>query len=284
MEGSKSEKSFATLLIHGFGASKEHWRQNQKILGEESPCYSVDLIGFGGSSQPLAKLNGDFSSKAKFSYNFDNWSRQIAEFSKSVINKPVILIGNSIGGVIALRAAQMLRCSCKGVILINCAQRTMDDKRLCEQSQFMRSIRPLLKGLIRKRWLSKNLFKNAANPNFIKKVLHKAYPSGANIDKELINIIYSPTQREGASEAFHGFVNIFNDHLAPELMKNLDLPVDLIWGENDPWEAIDEAKLWAKSISCVRSLEIINGAGHCPHDECPEKVNNHLLKIIQDAI
>ncbi|ABX09686.1 alpha/beta fold hydrolase [Prochlorococcus marinus] len=283
VEGSKIEKNFATLLVHGFGASKEHWRQNQKILGEQSPCYSIDLIGFGSSSQPRAKLDGDLSSQNDFSYNFDNWSHQIAEFSQSVIKKPVILIGNSIGGVIALRAAQIMKSSCKGVILINCAQRTMDDKRLYEQPKFMRHIRPLLKALIRKRWLSKNLFKNAANPKFIRKVLEKAYPSGANIDTELINMIHSPTQREGASEAFHGFVNIFNDYLATELMENLDLPVDLIWGESDPWEAIDEARYWASSINCVRSLEVINGAGHCPHDECPEKVNNRLLKIIQDA-
>jgi len=31
-------------------------------------------------------------------------------------------------------------------------------------------------------------------------------------------------------------------------------------------------------------LEIIDGAGHCPHDEMPEKVNPILKKLIQDAI
>ena len=41
-----------------------------------------------------------------------------------------LLGGNSIGGVIALKAAEILKDNCKGIILIDCAQRTMDDKRL----------------------------------------------------------------------------------------------------------------------------------------------------------
>ena len=32
------------------------------------------------------------------------------------------------------------------------------------------------------------------------------------------------------------------------------------------------------------SLKIIPNAGHCPHDEMPEKVNPIIKKIIQDAI
>ena len=142
---------------------------------------------------------------------------------------------------------------------------------------------PILKTLTKQRWISKRLFKNAANKYFIKKVLQKAYPTGINIDKELINLLYYPSQRIGASEAFHGFINIFNDYLAPDLMKNIHIPVHLIWGENDPWESVNEAKKWYNSISCIKSLEIISKAGHCPHDEAPEKVNLIIEQIIQQA-
>ena len=34
------------LLIHGFGASKRHWRHNQDFLGNFYNCYSIDLLGF----------------------------------------------------------------------------------------------------------------------------------------------------------------------------------------------------------------------------------------------
>ncbi len=194
-----------------------------------------------------------------------------------------MLIGNSIGGVIALRAAQLLGENCKGVILINCAQRLMDDKQLINQTKFQQPIRLILKTLTKQRWISKRLFKNAARPSVIKKVLQKAYPSGNNIDQELINILHKPSQRLGSSEAFHGFINIFDDYLAPELMRNLKIPVDMIWGEDDPWESVVEAQKWFNSISCIKSLEIISKAGHCPHDEAPEKVNPVLKKLIQEA-
>ena len=105
----------------------------------------------------------------------------------------------------------------------------MDDKRLIEQSLLMRFIRPVIKTLVRQRLLSSNLFKNAANPNFIEKVLKIAYPTGNNVNNELINILFQPTQSKGAPEAFRGFINLFDDYLAPDLLKNFTSPVHLIW-------------------------------------------------------
>jgi pimeloyl-ACP methyl ester carboxylesterase len=282
-QGGLMNSQLATLLIHGFGANKDHWRHNQAVLGSISECYAIDLIGFGESSQPDSCIQGERKSPNNFCYNFDNWGQQIADFTRLVIKKPVILIGNSIGGIIALRAAKILGTTCKGIILINCAQRLMDDKQLAKQSFFQKGLRPFLKFFTRQRWLSKNLFRNAAKPNFIEKVLKKAYPSGSNIDEDLINLLYQPTKGLGAPEAFHGFINIFNDYLAPELMKQLDIPVNMICGEKDPWEPISEAKDWFSYIECIRSLEIIPNSGHCPHDETPELVNPILLKLIQDA-
>ncbi len=273
----------ATLLIHGFGANKNHWRHNQTVLGTIAPSYSIDLIGFGESSQPISRLNGEEQNENNYCYNFENWGNQIADFSKLVIKKPVVLIGNSIGGVIALKAAQILKEKCKRVILINCAQRLMDDKQLSKKSTLQKILRPGLKFITKQRWLSRSLFKNAAKPSFIKKVLQKAYPSGSNIDDGLINLLHQPTKGLGAPEAFHGFINIFNDSLAPELMEELDLPVDMIWGEDDPWESCTEAKNWFLTIPCIKSLEIIKHSGHCPHDESPEKVNPILVKLVQQA-
>tara|TARA_Y100001968_G_C19452986_1_gene770077 strand:+ start:10236 stop:11156 length:921 start_codon:yes stop_codon:yes gene_type:complete len=271
------------LLIHGFGACKEHWRFNQPALGEFTNCFSLDLIGFGKSSQPKSKIIGEQKKDGNFNYCFDNWANQVSEFSKEIIKGDVILIGNSIGGVIALRAAQLLKNTCKSVVLINCAQRQMDDKRLNEMSIPSRLFRPVLKTLVRKRWLSKNLFRNAANTTVIKNVLKQAYPSGSNVNDELIQILLKPSQREGAPEAFRGFINLFDDYLAPQLISNLTIPIDMIWGESDPWEPLSEAKKWKNKFSTIRSFTKISNAGHCPHDESPELVNQEIIKIIQQA-
>ncbi len=283
LEDKGMESKIATLLIHGFGGCKEHWRNNQRVLSDINPCYAIDLIGFGESSQPYSKLRGEDINVDGFIYCFDTWGEQIADFCLNIIQKPVLLVGNSIGGVVALRAAQILQNNCTGIVLIDCAQRAMDDKRLDEQSSFMKYIRPFLKTIVKQRWLSSLLFKNAANPKVIKSILEQAYPSGNNINEELIKLLHKPSERENASEAFRGFINLFDDHLAPLLMENMTITVDMIWGDKDPWEPIDEAKKWIQNIECIRSLEVVHGAGHCPHDENPEKVNSLLLKIIQAA-
>jgi len=271
------------LLIHGFGASKEHWRHNQDFLGKKYNCYSIDLLGFGQSSQPNALLNYESYRDNSVKYSFDLWGNQIAAFCSEVIKDPVYLIGNSIGGIVALKAAEILQTHCKGIILINCAQRTMDDKRLKRSNVLMNLLRPVLKTLVRQRIISNTLFERACNPKVIRQILQKAYPSGKNLDEELIEILYSPSQRKNSKEAFRGFINIFDDYLATDLLNKIDTSIQLIWGEKDPWESLSEAKEWKKKFKNIKRLDIINGAGHCPHDEEPEKTNKLINEFIQET-
>ena len=271
------------LLIHGFGASKKHWRHNQDFLGKEYNCYAIDLIGFGESSQPSALLDYEPYEENSIKYSFDLWSNQISTFCSEVIKAPVYLIGNSIGGVIALKAAEILKENCKGIILIDCAQRTMDDKRLKKNDILMHFLRPVLKTLVRQRLVSNTLFSRAANPKVIKKILEKAYPSGKNIDAELIKILYEPSKRKNSKEAFRGFINIFNDYLATDFFYKIKIPIQLIWGELDPWESLSEAKEWKKKFNNIKRLDIIEGSGHCPHDEEPEQTNKLIVEFLQDT-
>ena len=198
-----------------------------QLSAPRPPPYALDLIGFGRSSQPQALLKGEQTTTATqdgLHYSFDLWGEQVASFCRQVVNRPVLLVGNSIGGVVALRAAQLLAanpeaCTCKGVVLIDCAQRLMDDKQLATQPAWMAWIRPLLKALVSQRWLSSALFRNAARPSVIRSVLKQAYPSGSNVDNDLVQLLFQPTQRPGAAEAFRGFINLFDDYLAPDLLR-----------------------------------------------------------------
>ena len=284
VEETSNDSGIAIVLIHGFGACKEHWRFNQKTISSIAPCYALDLIGFGDSSKPNSQISYEKKTYQNFNYCFDNWSQLVYDFCNEIVKKPVLLIGNSIGGVIALNTSKKLSQKALGVILIDCAQRTMDDKRLAEQSLLMRFLRPVIKTFVRQRLLSSNIFNIAAKPKFITKILKVAYPSGNNVDEELIDTLFKPTQSTGAPEAFRGFINLFDDYLAPNLLKEMNTSVHLIWGEKDPWEPVKEAQKWFKTFECIKSLHVISDAGHCPHDEMPEKVNPILIKIIQEAI
>ena len=129
VENKDNKSELAIVLIHGFGACKDHWRFNQKNISSIASCYALDLVGFGDSSQPNSQILYEKKTSDNFNYCFDSWTQQVYDFCNEIVKKPVLLIGNSIGGVIALNTSKQLSHKCLGVILIDCAQRTMDDKR-----------------------------------------------------------------------------------------------------------------------------------------------------------
>ena len=68
-----------------------------------------------------------------------------------------------------------------------------------------------------------------------------------------------------------------------DLIDKVHAPIQLIWGEKDPWESLNEAKEWKKQFRNIKRLDIISGAGHCPHDEEPEKTNKLINEFIQET-
>ncbi|WP_259720841.1 alpha/beta fold hydrolase [Synechococcus sp. CS-1328] len=272
----------AVVLVHGFGACKEHWRHNLAALAIHHDVYAIDLLGFGSSGKPSSRLAEEPPEAGDCVYGIELWAQQVSAFIREVVRAPVTLVGNSIGGVVALRCASLLEqdgCPARQVLLVDCAQRALDDKRLADQPPLRRYGRPLLKSLVRQRWLTRWLFRQLSRAGVIRKVLEQAYPSGANIDDQLVAVLLGPTQQRGADEAFRGFINLFNDHLAPDLLATLSTPVRMVWGEADPWEPVAEARRW-EQFACVKDLHVLPGLGHCPHDEAPEQVNPLLLQAL----
>ena len=67
------ENEIPIIFLHGFGASRKHWRNNLEYFAKKNfASYSLDLIGFGDSDQPGIRQIGKlifFSLKLLFIYS-----------------------------------------------------------------------------------------------------------------------------------------------------------------------------------------------------------------------
>lgn len=59
----------------------------------------------------------------------------------------------------------------------------------------------------------------------------------------------------------------------------VNVPTLLLTGNKDPWVNLESI---VKSSDYVEKflVKMVEGAGHFPHQECPEAVNNHLLSFL----
>ncbi|TPW17062.1 MAG: alpha/beta hydrolase fold protein, partial [Halothiobacillaceae bacterium] len=100
----------AILLVHGLGNNgAKDWRHLAPLLSTAFHVITFDLPGFGRSS------------KVDALYSPDNYARFVDWVAASYAKKPFILVGHSMGGVIALTYATQHPDKLKQLILINVA-------------------------------------------------------------------------------------------------------------------------------------------------------------------
>lgn len=95
------------LLVHGLGGSHLNWLAVAPRLAERHRVYALDLPGFGRS--PLA------GRRSSIAANIDVLTRVIAALSDG----PIVLIGNSMGGLISIGVAAMHPELVSGLVLVD---------------------------------------------------------------------------------------------------------------------------------------------------------------------
>jgi pimeloyl-ACP methyl ester carboxylesterase len=261
----------AVILIHGFGASWGHWRKNIPVLAQTCRVYAIDLIGFGGSAKPMPGKPID--------YTFETWGEQIVDFCREVVRTPAVLVGNSVGCIVAMQAAVIAPELVQSVALLNCSLRLLHDRRRLDQPWYRRIGTPLLQKVLSVRSLGHSFFRLIAKPNTVRKILLKAYAQSAAVTDELVALLMTPTADPGAADVFLAFTAYSQGPLPEDLLAVLPCPALLVWGEADPWEPIELGRQLA-NFSTVQQFIPLKGVGHCPQDEAPEQVNAILREWI----
>lgn len=261
----------AIVLIHGFGASVGHWRKNIPVLAQKTRVYAIDLIGFGSSAQPLP---------TELAYTFENWGQQVADFVREVVGDRVILIGNSIGAVVAMQAAVYVPDLVTKTVLINCSLRLLQEQNQLALPWYRRVGVKSVQNLLGVRAIAKIFFDQVRNRRSVRQILSQAYIDCSAITDELIDILLKPAQNPAAVDVFMAFVRYSQGPRPEDLLAILPCEAIVLWGDRDPWEPIAMGKTSFTKFACVSQFIEIPNAGHCPQDEVPELVNPILLGVL----
>lgn len=254
--GDRKKHSTPLLLVHGFGASTDHWRKNIAELQEDFEVWAIDLLGFGRSAKPVLQYGGNL------------WRDQLQAFIQEVIQQPAILAGNSLGGYASLCLASSYPELSKGLILLNSAG-PFTDALVASKSN---PLQKLIRTVLLQSWASYLLFQYVRRRKNIRKTLEKVYLDKTAVTEQLVEDIYRPSCDRGAPQVFASVFKTPQGDSVDQLLATVNCPLLMLWGEGDPW--MKSRERGAKFRQYYQNLtEHYLQAGHCPHDEISEQVN-----------
>jgi pimeloyl-ACP methyl ester carboxylesterase len=269
------------VLLHGFATGCGHWRRNAAALAAAGwSVYGLDLLGFGLSSQPSLHLDNRL------------WARQVHSFLQEVVGEPAVLVGHSLGGLIALSCSVFFP---RWVLALIAAP--LPDPTLLTLSPSAlregRTQRPPWKRKL-KRWLVIVLCRLLPLEVFVPLLAHSplldlaiqsAYRTPVMGDAELRRLIARPARQAGAVRSLRAMSVAMalrpQRATAPSLLTRLSHPMLLIWGEQDALVPLEVA--WrCQRFQEQLPVKVIGGAGHCPHDENADAFNAVMLTWLEN--
>jgi pimeloyl-ACP methyl ester carboxylesterase len=267
------ENAPALVLVHGFAAGSGHWRRNAAVLAAAGwRVYGIDLIGFGASSQPSLRLDNRL------------WARQLQAFLEQVVQGPAVLVGHSLGGLVALSCAVFFPQLVRAVV----AAPLPDPTLLLAGSSSPPRRRPWQRRL--QRWLVTLLCRLLPLELLVPLIAHSplldlgiqsAYCEVVIGDRDLHRLIARPARRPGAVRALRAMsiAMALRPHgaTAPALLRRLGRPLLLIWGQRDRLVPVQVAQQ-VRRLRPELPLTVLPGSGHCPHDEHADAFNAALLQ------
>ncbi|MGA9595329.1 MAG: alpha/beta hydrolase [Acidimicrobiia bacterium] len=111
------------VLVHGIGASYISWYPVFEALGQSYRVFAVDLIGHG--------FTPPHGRKATVRSN----AEMLARFADALSDEQVILVGNSMGGLVSMLTAVSHPDLVAGLVLVNTALPIVSVKSLSLESQ-----------------------------------------------------------------------------------------------------------------------------------------------------
>lgn len=244
------------VLIHGFLDSHKTWRRNVQVLAQTHRVYAIDVLGFGSSERVRDPI-----------YTLRQQSGFLHEFFESQNIVQADVIGHSMGGALALQFAYDFPASVHKVVLI--APATYLYKRF-PRNGLNHVPRHVSRGVL---GLYEKMQGDRSNPVLF------AYGDPDRITEDAKAIRNQMMRVQGQHDALISMSMSKREADVPRELGRVTAPTLVIWGNKDRVVPVSDAAKHLRELPNAR-LEIIESAGHLPHEEEPEIVNNLVLDFL----
>jgi pimeloyl-ACP methyl ester carboxylesterase len=237
------------LLLHGFDSSVLEFRRLLPLLAKQNDAWAVDLLGFGFTDRPAAV---SFSPIAIKTHLYAFWQTLIAQ--------PMILVGASMGGAVAIDFTLTYPEAVQKLVLIDSAGFAAGPA----MGKFL--VPPL--GYLATAFLR--------SPKVRQRISRDAYhdPSFASVDAQqcaALHLQHPDWQQALIAFTRSGGYPSFRNQLA-----QIEQPTLILWGESDRILGTADAANLAAAIAHSH-LIWIKHSGHVPHLEQPQVTAEHIL-------
>lgn len=262
----------AVVFIHGLGSSGYmEWRQNLEAVATRHRVLAPDLPGYGRTDKPRAR------------YTISYFARFVRRYIANRGLRSLALVGTSLGGRIALEVALEEPKLVRKLVLVNTLGLGRPQVGPAQFAYGLVTIPRLGETVM-------NLTRDAlrwAPPRIIRRVAGRYAGVSTDLehtmDDEYLNDLREMYGAAGFNDAYLSTVrSLINpralfggQHDVTRRLNELNIPVQLIWGANDPLFPLAHASR-AQSLIKRSKLAIIDGAGHTPQAERPEEFNRVL--------
>ena len=261
------------VMLHGLGGSHLNWVGLAPELAQRHHAYAVDLAGFG--------LTPGTARTASVRSNAD----MVARFIREVVGSPVVLVGNSMGGMVSLLLTAAHPELVAGLVLIDPSlpvPRQRPD--LVVSAGFLLYATPFLGERLvavrMRRTTDRQRVQGLVSLCFADP--RRAHPDVVEAGVALAGHLRStPGQEAAFLGAARSLMRVLaNPRRYHALMRSIERPVLLVHGERDRLVSVAAAR----AVSAQNpgwETHYLPGVGHTPQLEVPDQVKARLIPWLE---
>ncbi len=248
----------ALLLLHGYMDSADTWRRTLDRVGRSGrAALALDLPGFG-----LA----DRLREGAVLPQHDLFTAAAVEHLAGERGEDVIVVGNSLGGVAAIRAGENADLPIAGIVPVAPAGLDMPSWFSAIEGD------PIVRSLLRLP-LPETMVQGMVGEAF--KRLAFAQP-GTAPDGAVRAFAQHHRNRETLTRGLATGRRMLPELRYPFHLENVTVPMLLIWGDRDRMVSHEGAERLLAALDDV-DYELLEGVGHCPQVEASDRFTELLL-------